>query len=181
MTDLDGIADKVLAEAVERTPDGPLKKVLKQLGPVGLLLGVLAGNIPVSAAIAEAIDGKVALDTGALGTYWYVFVLVTPFVAVVGLTVFLVATDQVPEMPGPTFPIVVGLLFLGAGWLSLELGGAVPLDVLTGPASLSPGGSAEYVLGGIGDYLDIYGPWPVLAGIVEGWAFGAWAAILSRT
>jgi hypothetical protein len=180
LTDGKAVADKALAKAVERVPEGPLKRALKQAGPVGLVLGVLAGNVPVSAAIAEALDGKVVLDTNALGTYWYVFVIVTPFVVVTGLTVFLLVTDQMPEMPGWAIPVSVGLLFLGAAWLSLELGGAVPLDVLSGPTSLSPGGSAEYVLGGLGDYLDIYGPWPILAGVVEGCAFGAWAAALTR-
>jgi hypothetical protein len=68
---------------------------------------------------------------------------------------------------------VAGLVF-GAGLLSLWLGGAVPATVAEGPAGGSPGAAVDYALNGLGDYLVLFGPWPVVAGILEGGLFGYW-------
>lgn len=175
------LADKALTAAIGAVPeDSELKRVLKQAGWVGLALAVLIGNIPWSLAMNSIVKGTAPLNMDALETYWSVFVLFTPFVVLFGIAVYLMETDNVPQMPGAMYVIIPALIWWGATVLSLELGGEVPIGSLVGPESTSPGGSAEYIFQSIGTYIDRYGPLPVLAGPVEGAALGYWAALLSR-
>ncbi len=173
--------DDVLAAAVDAVPEGsPLAQVLKQAGWVGLTLGVLIGNIPLSAAVEATADQKATLNLDAIETYATVLALLTPFVVLAAVITWISLTDNVPQIGGIGAAFAVGILWWVAIQISLALGGLAPAESVAGPTNTSPGGWITYVFASIGDYIALYGPLPVLAGPIEGVAFGYWAWLLAK-
>lgn len=173
------LLDNALEKAVAAVPEGQFRRFLVQAGWVGLVLGYLIGNIPLTALITAVAKGQGTLNTGALEAYWVVFVIVTPWVVAFAAIGYLINSDH--EMHPYGLAFLGALLVAGAGWLSFELGGAVPLEVVQGPTHSGPAGAAEYVVRGLGSYFELYGPFPPLAGLVEGLFFGYWGSILAKT
>jgi hypothetical protein len=133
----------------------------------------------VTAAVTEAASGKGNLDISRLEAYWDVFVLVTPWVAVFTLLAYWTFGER-PQMSGAVFLFLMGGLVFAAGVASFALGGPVPAEVLT-PSAGGPSQQAAYVVDSLGTYVDLYGPLPPLAGVVEGGLFGYWIALLNES
>lgn len=174
------VIDQSLETLEDRLPDGPIKTMLKEAGVVGLILGVLIGNIPVTVAIQNLMSGKYRLDSSALETYFTVLLIVAPFVTLAGAATYMICAKKMPQWGGPTWALVIGLSVLGSVWLSLFLGGVAPLEAAQGPTTGGPSGMASYTVTTLGAYLEVWGPWPCLAGVVEGCAFGRWAYALNK-
>jgi hypothetical protein len=175
----DDLLDKGIEKGIEQVPeDSGFGRALRQAGWGGLIMAVLIGNVPVSALIAAVVKGKATLDAGAIEVYFTVFVLVAPWVAVVAIFSYLAEVKDKPQMSGYAWFLLFALAVCVAGFASVSLGGAVPATV---PASGSPGGLADYTVSTLGEYLELFGPWPILAGCVEGGLFGYWAAQLQNS
>jgi hypothetical protein len=176
-----GALDEGIGTVVDAVPAGsPLAEFLKQFGIVGLALGVLVGNIPITAVISAAASGKGPITEDTFTTYWDVFLLVTPWVAVFAVIAYCIATETFPRMSGAGYLFSFAALVFGAGALSYSLGGPVPDGVIQGPVQGGPSGAGAYAVDSLSSYLELYGPWPVVAGIVEGGVFGFWGAVLAN-
>lgn len=174
------LVDSVLDAAVGQIPeDSTAKQVATELGWVGLAIGVVLGNIPVTVLISAWASGKASISSDVLAVYFDVFVLVAPWVAVFAVLSLWLHFDT-PAVGGPQALFILALAVLGGGWASYELGGALPADVAAGPQSGSPGGSAVYVVDSLGAYLELYGPIPPIAGAIQGLLYGRWASLLMR-
>lgn len=172
------LMDDALAKGISALPEGKPRTFLVQAGWVGLVLGVLIGNIPVTALVTAAAKGQGTLTTDSVEAYFIVFVIVTPWVVAFAAIAFAIAMDIKMHPYAAAFG--GALLIAGAGWLSYQLGGAVPLEVVQGPTHGTPVGAAEYAIRSLGSYITLYGPWPPLAGLIEGSFFGYWASVLAK-
>jgi hypothetical protein len=176
----DAALDEGIGAAVGAVPEGtPLGKFLKQFGFAGLIIGVLAGNVPVTALISAVVSGKGTITADTFATYWSVFLLVTPWVALFAVIAYCIATQTFPQMNLAGYLLAFGCLVGVAATVSYTLGGTVPVEVAEGPAQGGPAGAGAYAVNSLSAYWDLYGPWPVLAGVVEGGVFGWWAAALT--
>jgi hypothetical protein len=179
--DFRDVLDRQMADAAERLPEGKFKKSLREAGIIGLVLGVLIGNVPVSVAIKQFMSGDYKLDSSALETYLVVFLIVAPYVALAAVATYLFRSGNLPNWPIQGWAVVTAGLVLGSTWLSLMLGGIAPLEAAMGPTNGSPAGLFAYSADSLGKYLEVWGPWPCVAGIVEGFAFGRWAYLLKTS
>jgi hypothetical protein len=173
------VADELIKEGLKRVPDeSPFKRILAEAGWLGLVFSVLFSNVPVTVLVSAFASGKAALNMDALELYAMVFVAVAPFVIITAALTFASLTDQMPQWPPQGYLFVGALMICGGSWLSLGLGGVVPAEVINGPVSASPSGLGTYILESIGAYLLIYGPIPLIAGMIQGFFFGRWGAVL---
>jgi hypothetical protein len=172
----DDLLDKGIEKGIAQVPeDSGLGRALKQAGWGGLIMAVLIGNVPVSALIAAVVKGSATLDASAIEVYFTVFALVGPWVAVAAIFSYLAEIENKPQMSGIAWCALFAGAVCVAGFVSVSLGGAIPATV---PESGSPGGLTDYTVSTLSDYLELFGPWPILAGCVEGGLFGYWAAQL---
>jgi hypothetical protein len=129
----------------------------------------------MAAAVAK---GKANLDLNAIEVYFHCLALFLPWVLLAAVTVYLVASGQMPQMSGPGYVWSAAAL-VGAGLvISPAIGGIVPLGIGS-PESGSPPAVAQWIVDAFGTYLGTYGV-AVFAGFVEGGALGYWAHYLTR-
>lgn len=176
----DALIDGAVETVQEAIPEGGFKEFLRQAGWGGLALGVLMGNVPASIAVTKVASRQGSLNIDAVEIYIRVFVFLTPWVVLFGVAAYLVASGNYPRMSIPAYLVWSAFLVSVAGYISVSLGGVVPVELAEGPEYGGPTGGAQYTATSLAGYVKAYGPLPPIAGAIEGLLFGYWIAQLEK-